>query len=252
MKSQSLFAFVCVCALADSAWAQGPCTWVEPREKAKITPADGVVVFEWKLNPTWFKCAKKAGGTLSLEFLTGSNKKLKADKIEKISGASIRKGLYRNKYCGRTPPAQQVQVRLTGTGPMQRLSWTSKIIDVYCPRCEHYSSDTGLGLVWNPHANSKTFTINVFWVRKWYACAKKGSKAEVRIFLGDSKDEAMQATEPVHVVKGVEKKLSFKKEISKKMLCKHQKKFVAYELFATGEMQRVNGSGRSVKAIVCH
>lgn len=246
------YAFIAICLVALGGVAHAdPCAWVAPKQGPSLKPLKGVAMFTWRVDRTWFKCAKKAGGSLTLEYLMGAKGKLKVVKTQKIRGPNMHVGLFRSQYCKAKPRTEQVQVRLRGTGAMKRLSWTSGTVAVFCPRCPGFRSYmTRLGLGWNAHPHEKNFTVNIAWDDKWARCARKGSKVELRFFVGDSRKEVKKATKPVFVLKKLERRAKQKKKFRKKLLCKYEKAFVGFEFHATGEMQRLSGA-RSIKQIAC-
>lgn len=237
-----------VLGMAASARAQ-ECTWKEPKEPPKVKDGDSLLLTA-KWDRDWFKCAKKAGGTLTAQLLAGAPGKLEVVKEEKVNGQNM--AVWLPSACQRDPKPTRQQVRLVGTGPMARLSWEGPESEVFCPRCTWAGDDNMLvvhtaGFATEP--GQVTFEGKLD--EGWFACAKAGSTLEMRFYLAATAVEARELTKPTFVVRGLEASARFKKKFPKASLCAEKGAFLGYQLFGTGEMQRVNGTGRSVLPDPC-
>ncbi len=225
------------------------CVWKDPTTPLALKEGDPPLLTA-KWDREWFKCAKKAGGTLTAQLLAGAPGKLEVVKEEKVNGQNM--GVWLSGVCQREPKPTRQQVRLVGTGPMARLSWEGPESDIFCPRCTWAGDDNMLvvhtaGFATEP--GQVTFEGKLD--ERWFACAKPGSTLEMRFYLAATAVEARELTKPTFVVRGLEASHRFKKKFPKASLCAEKGAFLGYQLFGTGEMQRVNGAGRSVLADPC-
>jgi len=239
---------VVMLSVAGSALAQ-ECPWKEPSQPPTLKDGDAMLLTA-KWDRDWFRCAKKAGGTLTAQLLAGAPGKLALVKEEKVTGQNMT--VWLSRACEVEPKPTRKQVKLVGTGAMERLSWESPEAEVFCPRCQWAGDDNMLvvhtsGFTTEP--GQVTFEGKLD--EGWFACAKPGSTLEMRFFLAGSRAEVQAMTKPTFVVRGLEEKARFKKKFPKASLCAEKGAFLGYELFGTGEMARVNSTGRSFAADPC-
>lgn len=232
-----------------AAAAPDECVWKEPKEPPAVKEGDSLL-FTAKWDRDWFKCAKKAGGTLTVQHLAGEPGKLAVLKEAKVNGANATEWF--GGACKQDPKPTAQQVKLVGTGPMERLSWQSSELEIFCPRCPWAGDDNMLvvhtaGFSTEPGQVTFEGKLDEGWVK----CAREGSALEMRFFLGGSRAEVQAMEKPVFVVKGLEGQARFKKKFPRAQLCEGNPGWLGYELHGTGEMRRVNGAGRSFKEGPC-
>src|SRR4051812_47797261 len=180
-----------------------PCVWKEPKEPAKIEATDSTSVeFRISSDPNWFRCAKRAGGKLELIWSVGSGGELTALPPKALTSYGEREPV--PDLCT-TPGPKQVQATIKGSGEMQKLDWSSTVVEVFCPKCNWSGDDNMLALHTAGFLTPKgSWTIDATFEPGWYGCAKTGSALELRLFTGATSAEVKKATTPTYVVKGLE------------------------------------------------
>lgn len=232
--------------------AGAACAWKEPADKPSLKVDEGVVMFKHKVDAAWFKCAKKAGGTATLQFLVGPEGKLVAKPEKKLTSSVIQEGAYNNDFCSDRPLPDRIQVTVVGTGAMEKLSFTSEVLPVHCARCQFVGYDNSLALHIKSFSTPQGMvTLEGTMDEKWLACAKEGSTLEARFYLGQSHEEVKRATQATFVLKGLEASQHFKKAFPEKQMCEGGATWIGVELFGTGEMADMSGRGRSISETRC-
>jgi hypothetical protein len=241
---------LCV-ALLVGADAPAPCVFKEPKEPQKIEANIlGGVEFTVRADPDWFRCARKSGGKLELVWSLGTGGKLDAQPAKAITSYSTRESLADAVICATVGP-RQVQAQLKGTGEMEKLDWSSTIVETFCPRCPWSGDDNMLALHTGGSLTPKgSYTIDATFDPTWYDCAKKGSVLELRFFTADTAADVKKATTPSHVVKGLDGP-KVKKSFSSADICKGKPKYLGYEFGGTGEFAVLPGKGRAVQEAKC-
>lgn len=242
-------ALLAIAVLASPAFAEEACPWIEGKEPPSFTAEDGRVSFRARYHPSWFRCAKKAGGTLVLRFFTGSEGKHKLLKTTPVRSYSVSEGIGHRQLCGQEPPENEAKVTLEGTGPMERLAFTSPVARVFCARCQWAGDDNMLAVTIGRRGKPKVIgKVDP----EWHECAKKGSTLEMLFFTGESREEVREAKEPSFVLRGFEKSNRWKKAFPRAKLCKNGGAYVGYEFRGTGEMTVMNGrNGRQIQELYC-
>ncbi|MBK7865497.1 MAG: hypothetical protein IPJ65_44240 [Archangiaceae bacterium] len=231
--------------------APAACTYKEPKEPQKIEDNIlGGVEFTLRADPEWFRCAKKSGGKLELTWSVGAGGNFETQPPKAITSYGTRESLQDDVIC-KTPGAKQVQARLEGTGEMEKLAWSSTIVEKFCAKCQWSGDDNMLALHTGGNLSPKgSYTIDATFDPKWYECAKQGAELELRFFTGETAAEVKQATTPTHVVKGLTGP-KVKKSFSKAEICKSKPKYLGYEFGGTGELAVLPGKGRAVQEAKC-
>jgi hypothetical protein len=135
---------------------------------------------------------------------------------------------------------------------MERLAYQSEVLETFCARCPWRGADNMLALLMRRGGARRGKATLVSKVDpQWHRCAKPGSTLEMLFFTGESREEVRQAKEPAFVLKGLERRARFRKTIPLRRLCKGAPSYVGYEYRGTGEMQTINGRGRSLQALHC-
>lgn len=212
-----------------------------------MEPYFSTVEVKFGSDANWFRCAKKAGATLELIWSVGEGGELVPQPGVKQTSYGGRETV--RDLC-KTPGLKQVQAQLKGTGEMEKLDWSSGIIEVYCEKCQWSGDDNSHALHTKALTPPGTYTIDARFDPKWYACAKPGAALELRLFAGATREEVNKATEPTHIVKGLEGP-KVKKTFSKTAICKGNPKFVGSEFGGTGEFRVLPPKGRSIQEAQC-
>ncbi len=223
------------------------CPWKDPKEPPKFEEYMGGAELKFTSDATWFRCAKKSGGKLEAIWSVGEGGQL-----------TPQPGVPQTSYSGRetvrelckTPGLKQVQVALKGSGEMEKLDWSSSILEIYCEKCQWSGDDNMLALHTKALTPPGTYTIDATFDPKWYACAKQGSALELRLFTGATREEVNKAKEPTHVVKGLDGP-KVKKAFPKGPICKGNPKYVGVEFGGTGEFRVLPPKGRSIQESQC-
>jgi hypothetical protein len=223
------------------------CAWKEPKSPPALEVDGTDVKFKISSDPNWFRCAKKAGGKLNLTFSIGEGGNLLPKEPKPLTSYSEVESA--GDLCA-TPGQKQVQASLKGTGPMERLDWSSAVVEVFCARCQWAGDDNMLVLHTRSLTPPGTWTLEATFDPTWYACAKKGGALELRLFTADSSAEVKKLTAPTHVVKGLDGP-KVKKTFALTDPCKGKPKYVGYELGGTGEFQVLPAKGRAVQEAQC-
>ena len=250
MKSKALTLAVFAVSLGSAASAEEEaCPWLEGEQPPSLTADDGRVSLRAQYHPAWFRCAKKAGGTLVLRVFTGSDGKHKLLRTKPVRSYSVSEGVGHRDLCGQDPPENEVKMTLHGTGAMERLSYKSDVVSIFCARCQWSGDDNMLAVMvgrrGKPRVTGKVHP-------EWHTCARKGSTLEMVFFTGESRAEVREAKEPTFVLKGFEKSHKWKKSFSRGKLCKDGASWFGYEFRGTGEMRVMNGrNGRQVQELRC-
>jgi hypothetical protein len=227
------------------------CEWKDWKEPPSLEASVlGGVDFKMKADANWFRCAKKAGGKLSLVFSVGAGGNLAPQDPKALTSYSEAASVTGDKLCA-TPGPKQVQATLKGEGPMQKLDWSSNVVEVYCPACPWAGDDNTLVLHTKALTPPGTWTLEATFDPAWYACAKKtGGALELRLFTGDSAADVNKLTQPTHVVKGLEGP-RVKKTFPLTDPCKGKAKYVGYEMGGSGEFGVLPAKGRAVQESQC-
>jgi hypothetical protein len=229
--------------------ADAGCAWKDAKEPPKLVEdilSDAEVTFSF--DPTWFRCAKKAGGKLELIWSVGQGGELTPQPGKPQTSYSARETV--RDVCA-TPGLKQIQASLKGTGEMERLDWSSNTVEVFCPKCQWLGADNHLALHTGGGLTTPgNFTIDATFDPKWYACAKPGTELELRFFTGATREEVAKAKEPTHVVKGLSGP-KVKKAFPKGPICKSKPKFIGYEFGGAGEFHVLPAKGRSIQESKC-
>jgi len=229
----------------------GECTWKEPSAPPVFANKGKYVEFGCKLDRDWFKCARDAGGELTLKILAGQKGKLKPMKEKKVTSSNVRETVFQSQICGEQNPPSHFQAVLVGTGPMKRLDFTSPVIEMRCLQCEYKSYNTMLGVGMNGRRRPALLSAKVD--EGFLKCARKsGGKLSVRFYVGATRDEVKNADKPIFVYQGLEKRNKSKRKIPAKRICRHKKKFFGYEFHGTGEFSHLNSTGRSIAEVKCY
>lgn len=223
------------------------CVWKDGKQGPALTEDMGRVEVTYSYDPTWFRCAKKAEGKLELIFSVGEGGNLTPQPGKPMTTYSARESV--RDLCA-TPGLKQVQAQLKGTGAMEKLEWSSGIVEVYCQKCQWAGDDNMLVLHTKALTPPGTYTIQATFDDKWYACAKDKAQIELRLFTGATREEVKNAKEPTHVVKGVDGP-KIKKSFSKAPICKGNPAFVGYEFGGTGEFRVLPAKGRAITESSC-
>lgn len=234
--------------------ASAECPWVEPKEAPVFSVArhfGGELKF--RADPKWFQCAKKAGGELTVTFEVAEGEgEFTPVVTRQVRSYSARETIGSRDVCKAGPGEKRVRVSMKGTGELAKLAFAADPVAWYCPRCRMASGDNSL-VIHTSDRSSLTpkgmFTLQGNVDEKWHACARLGSKLELRLYAGDSRDEVLNAVEPTHVVRGLETSARWKKAFDRRPICKTGAKFLGYELWGSGEMSELNYQGRSVQEI---
>jgi hypothetical protein len=230
--------------------AAADCPWKEPKQPPKLeATVFGNVEFTISSDPNWFRCAKKAGGKLALTFSVGEAGNLTPMEPKPLTSYSERTGVG-DALCEK-PGLKQVQATLKGTGPMEKLDWSSEIVEIYCEKCQWAGDDNMLVLHTKALTPAGTWTLEATFDPGWYACAKKtGGALELRLFTGETAADVKKMTAPTHVVKGLDG-THVKKTFPLTDPCKGKPKYVGYELGGTGEFQVLPAKGRAIQESQC-
>jgi hypothetical protein len=228
--------------------ADADCPWKEGKEPPQLE-ADGTEVkFKISSDPTWFRCAKKAGGKLNLTFSVGEAGKLLPQDPKPLTSYSEVASVG-SKLCEK-PGLKQVQATIKGEGPMSKLDWSSNVVEVYCPACQWAGDDNMLVLHTKALTPPGTWTLEATFDPTWYACAKKtGGALELRLFTGETAADVKKMTAPTHVVKVDGPKV--KKTFPLTDPCKGKPKYVGYEMGGSGEFGVLPAKGRAVEESQC-
>ncbi|MHB8876180.1 MAG: hypothetical protein ACYC8T_21020, partial [Myxococcaceae bacterium] len=152
-----------VLALPAAAAAQdgGECEWKEMKKAPVFTEYMGSSVeLIFQSDPKWWSCAKKSGGELLVEFNIGTGGELAPEPARKITTWRNRETLGSKEICRSGSGSKQVQAILVGKGPMERLSWTSTVIEVFCARCQWSGDDNMFVLHTSALTPPGTFTLD--------------------------------------------------------------------------------------------
>ena len=237
-------------ALLLSADPDGGCPWKEPKGPPRIeATVFDTVEFTLSVDPRWFQCARKAGGTLELVWAVGTGGELLPEAPQRLTSYGTSTSLAHGKICTVAGP-RQVQATLRGTGELARLDWSSAIVERYCPACPWTNADGSLALFTRARTAPGTWTLEAGFNEGWMACARKTGALELRLFPGASRREALEATVPSHVVK-LEPGTRVKKQFAIADFCKGRPAWVGYELAGTGEFQVLPAKGRAVQEAQC-
>lgn len=246
----SIVPILSVCVLAGEGRAQ-ECTWKEPSGPPVFAVKGKYAEFGYKLDRTWFKCAREAGGELSLKILAGEKGELKPMKEKKVTSSNVRETVFQSQICGEKNPPSHFQAVLVGTGPMERLNHTSPVIEMRCLQCKYKSYNTMLGVGMNGRRRPALLSAKVD--KDFLKCARKsGGKLSVRFYVGATRDAVKNAEKPIFVYRGLEKRNKMKRKIPARRICRHKKKFFGYEFHGTGEFSRLNSTGRSIAEAKCY
>jgi len=207
---------------------------VELKAPPTVTVDEGVIWLTQEADAEWWRCARQAGGTLTVEYLVGDGAHREAKKTSKVSRAKLQIGAYRSFLCG--SKGRHLQFRLVGTGPMERLSADTEVVPIgtdMCPRCKYRSYDTIFGLMFLDQIQA-----NVQVNEEWFRCAKQGSAWELRFYPGGSRESVMAATEPAYVYDLMGKAKHGRALIPYAKVCQGRNwEYVGVEAVATGEMK---------------
>ncbi|WP_224248220.1 hypothetical protein [Hyalangium gracile] len=239
-------------AVHGTAWA-ADCEWKPPREPPTFTMESwrgAELAFE--ADPKWFQCAKKAGGTLSLQFTVSSEREQRVLLSRLSSSYGARERLYPKQICEEGPGTKTVQATLVGKGPLERLSFTSPPAEYYCPRCELVNRLESLALHTDRAITpAGMYTLQATVNEAWHKCAREGSTLELWLYAVPTRLEAEQLKEPTHKIVGLEGSPRIKKSFARAPICKGgDVQWIGYELRGTGEMQLLN-EGRGVVEARC-
>jgi hypothetical protein len=226
------------------------CPWLDGKEPPTLEVRDGRVSFRAKYHPAWFRCAKKAGGTLVVRVFTGSGGKLKLLRARPARSYSVWADVGHRDLCGQDPPENQARIELEGTGAMGRLSYKSDLAEVFCPRCTWRRSEATFALIPKRRGGA---TLRARLPSEWHSCAREaGGTLTLLFFTGETREEVRSAVEPTFVIRGLERSHKIKKKISRRRLCRGSPAYLAYEFRGTGEMQVAAKSfGRGVTQLRC-
>ena len=250
MKSlHRLVLSACLLLAGRSAFAEEACPWLEGKLSPTLTVDDGRVSFRATYHPAWFRCAKKAGGTLTLRVFTGAEGKHRLLRTKAVRSYSVSESVNHRDLCGQDPPENEAKVALEGTGVMERLAFKSEVARVFCARCEWRGADNMLAVMVGRRGKPRVVgKVDP----EWHECAKPGSTLEMAFFTGESREEVRTAKEPTFVLRGFEKKSKWKKSFARGKLCKDGATWMGYEFRGTGEMSVMDArNGRQLQALHC-
>jgi hypothetical protein len=246
MGPAKILALAAAMAAAQS-HADDACPWHDPAKPPELTQEGGRVAFRYRLDAEWFRCAKRAGGMLTLRVLTGRDGKMTLWQMREARSYSVTEGVGTNRLCDQDPAPTHVQVELAGTGAMAQVTYKSEPLEIFCARCPFRGADNMLALI--PRRGKATLVGSMD--PEWHRCARSGSTLVMQFFTGETAKEVREATAPVFSVKSLERSPRFKKTVSLRKLCKGKPRYVGYEYLGTGEMRAMNGQGRAIQGIRC-
>ncbi|MBS1151251.1 MAG: hypothetical protein H6Q89_2949 [Myxococcaceae bacterium] len=227
--------------------ADAGCAWKDSKQPPKLEETGSGAEVTFSADPSWFRCAKRAGGKLELIWSVGEGGELAPRPPAPQTSYSARETV--RELCS-TPGLKQVQAQLKGSGEMEKLDWSSSIVEVYCQKCQWAGDDNILALHTRNLTPPGTWTLEATYDPKWWACAKPGAELEMRVFTGATRDEVSKAREPTHVVKGLGGP-RIKKTFPKAAVCKGNPKYVAFEMGGSGEFRVLPAKGRSIQESQC-
>ncbi len=244
-----LSALLFILLAAAPARAEEECPWIEGKIAPQLTADGGIVRFRASYHPSWFRCAKKAGGKLVMRVFTGSGGKHKLLRTREIRSYSLSDSVGHRDLCGQDPPENEVKVTLDGTGVMEKLTYKSDVVSIFCARCQWRGDDNMLAVMYGRRGKIKmTGKVDP----EWHSCAKEDSTLEMHFFTGESREDVKNAKEPTFVLKGFEKKNKWKRSFPRKKLCKEGVQYAGYEWKGTGEMSVMNDrNGRQIQELHC-
>lgn len=143
-----------------------------------------------------------------------------------------------------------MQAQFKGSAEMERLDWSSSVVEFYRQKCQWAGDDNMFALHTRNLTPPGTWTIEATYDAKWWACARPGAELELRVFTGATREEVKNAKEPTHVVKALGGP-RIKKTFSKSAVCKGNPKFVGVEMSGSGEFRVLPAKGRSIQETQC-
>ncbi len=209
----------------------------------------GGVEFYHSADPKFYQCAKKAGGTLQLSWALGEGGEFKPLEPKKLTSYAARESVGSRELCA-TPGLKQVQATLKGEGGMEKLDWSSAVVEVFCPQCPWSGADNSLALWTKRPAPPDSFKLDARFEPGWFACAKPTGTLELHFFAGATREEVRAMKEPTHVVKGLEGP-QVKKTFPSAAICKGKPAWLAYEFSGGGEFRVLPSKGRSFAEAPC-
>jgi len=237
-------------AVHGTAWA-ADCEWKPPKEPPTFT------LERWRgaelsftSDAKWFQCAKKAGGTLSLQFTVSGENEQRALPPRLLTSYREREQLSLKEICEQGPGTKTVQATLVGKGQLARLDFTSQPAQHYCPRCELGTRLESLVLFTDPRVTPGMYTFEAKVNESWHKCAREGSTLELWLYAVPTRLEAQELKEPTHKIVGLEGSPAIKKSFARAPLCQDGVQWIGYELRGTGELQLLN-EGRGVVEARC-
>lgn len=246
------FVAVLLLVLASTPQAQALCPWVEPKTPPLLEVTAGRATLDWKLDRTWFECARKEGGEVTVEYLLGRGSELQSFQTETKRTSTIRSSIWRSNFCKLEQLPDRLQVKVSGTGAFSPVAWTSEVLEgIHCARCDFLNWEASLAIHTKGALTSPGFlTVRGSVGKSFSECARKDSKLAMRIFLGRTFEEAHSRPDPTFVIDGLETLDAFTEPLALSDLCADGPGYVGIELHGDGEFAAVNGN-RSVVAVEC-
>ncbi|HYH97346.1 hypothetical protein [Hyalangium sp.] len=238
-------------AVHGTAWA-ADCEWKAPQKPPIFTLERwGGARFSFTADPRWFQCAKKAGGTLSLQFTVSGENEQRSLPPRSMTSYSDAAGLSFKEICEQGPGDKTVQATLVGKGQLARLDFTSQQAHYYCSRCDEGRRLETFVLFTDPQLTpTGMYTFQAKVDEAWHKCAREGSTLELWLYAAPTRLEAQEMKEPTHKVAGLESSPTIKKSFARAPICQDGVQWLGYELRGTGELQLLY-EGRAVGEARC-
>ncbi len=231
--------------------APASCVWKEPAAAARLEVKDGAAVFSWPLDQAWFHCARAHGGAMSVTFLVRGWKRgaIRARAFHRVR-ADATESVQVSELCA-AALTSEAQVRVVGTGPMDRLLFKTPLVALPCFRCPRPPEAELAARAHDPAAPAGFVTVIGRYAPAFQKCAAAaGGTLSMRVYVGHSQLEARTRRDHSFVLRGLEKEAAFRKAFAPTNLCR-EGKWIGVEYFGTGEFRQLNANRRDTLQPTC-
>jgi hypothetical protein len=225
-----------------------PCPPFRELRPVKIARDRSVWWLSRSVDPEWFKCARKAGGKLTVRSEMERDGAWDLDSQESSPGSDLHHGAWASNYCGRIGKKNPSRIRfvVAGEGALAPLSFTSETRPALCG-CTVYPS---VDLRATPSAAG--FSVHATITPEHVSCLREeGSSLEVRAYSGRTAQEALAKTKPAWSMSGLEAKPDLSATIPKKSLCAGGATEAVLELAGRGTFGELTGNGETQLHLDC-
>lgn len=251
MTLMRLLVFVLTLCSAPAFAAPATCPWTEPPEVPKFEIVDGAARFTWPIGDPWFGCARAHGGAMDVAFVVRNQSgTVERARLFSRTRANAFESVPVSELCA-VGVAAEAQVRVVGTGPMDRLLYETPFVPLPCFSCARPTGAELSARMDDPYSPAGFVTVRGRYGRPLQECAKAaGATLSLRVYVGQSQLEAGTRRDHSFVLRGLEKDAAFRKAFAPTNLCL-EGKWIGIEYFGTGEFRQLTIARRETLPLTC-